>query len=62
MTAEVREVREDACGRVKSIWVQKRRDNHYLDCELMIHTAAVITGLVRVAAGEQGEAVEDGAT
>ena len=58
MTAEVREDREDARGRVKSVWVQKRRDNNYLDCELMIHTAAVITGLVRVAAGEQTESAD----
>ena len=56
LTAEVREEREDARGRTKVIWVQKRRDNHYLDCELMIHTAAVITGFVRVGSAEQGEA------
>ncbi len=57
MTAEVREEREDSRGRMKVVWVQKRRDNHYLDCELMIHTAAIITGLVQVAAGEEdGEA------
>ncbi len=32
MTAEVREEREDSRGRVKVLWIQKRRDNHYLDC------------------------------
>jgi len=58
MTAEVREEREDSRGRVKVVWVQKRRDNHYLDCELMIHTSAIICGLVRVAAGDQTEAVD----
>lgn len=60
LTAEVREEREDARGRTKVVWVQKRRDNHYLDCELMIHTAAVITGFVRVGSVEQTETGEDG--
>ncbi len=44
MTAEVREEREDSRGRVKVLWVQKRRDNHYLDCELMINVAAIVSG------------------
>jgi phage terminase large subunit GpA-like protein len=44
MTAEVREEREDSRGRIKVLWVQKRRDNHYLDCELMIDVAAIISG------------------
>jgi hypothetical protein len=35
------------------LWVQKRRDNHYLDCELMIDAAAVISGFLR--AGGTGE-------
>ena len=48
LTAEVREEREDSRGRIKIVWVQKRRDNHYLDCELMIDVAAIITGLVKV--------------
>ena len=52
MTAEVREERADSRGRVKVVWVQKRRDNHYLDCELMIQTVAIIGGFV-------GEADED---
>jgi phage terminase large subunit GpA-like protein len=47
MTAEVREEREDSRGRIKVLWVQKRRDNHYLDCELMIDTAAVISGCLK---------------
>ena len=53
LTAEVRENREDSRGRVKTLWVQKRRDNHFLDCELMIDVAAIITGLVK-SAGVQG--------
>jgi phage terminase large subunit GpA-like protein len=47
MTAEVREEREDSRGRIKVLWVQKRKDNHYLDCELMIDTAAIISGLLK---------------
>ncbi len=43
MTAEIREEREDSRGRIKVLWVQKRRDNHYLDCELMIDAAAIIS-------------------
>lgn len=39
ITAEVREEREDSRRRIKVLWVQKRRDNHYLDCELMIDAA-----------------------
>ncbi len=42
MTAEVREEREDSRGRIKVLWVQKRRDNHYLDCELMLDVGATI--------------------
>ena len=52
MTAEVREKREDNRGRIRHLWVQKRRDNQCLDCELLIHGAAIITGLVRVAVAE----------
>ncbi|MCZ7636756.1 MAG: phage terminase large subunit family protein [Verrucomicrobia bacterium] len=48
VTAEVREEREDSRGRIKVLWVQKRRDNHYLDCELMIDAAAVISGFLEV--------------
>ena len=29
MTAEVREEKEDSRGRIRVVWVQKRRDNHY---------------------------------
>lgn len=47
VSAEVREIKEDSRGRSKAVWVQKRRDNHYLDCELMIHVAAIITGKLR---------------
>jgi phage terminase large subunit GpA-like protein len=58
MTAEVREEREDSRGRVKVLWVQKRRDNHYLDCELMIDVAAIVSGCLKaakVAAAREGE-------
>lgn len=49
MTAEVREEREDSRGRIRVLWVQKRKDNHYLDCELMIDAAAVISGGLKAA-------------
>ena len=49
MTAEVREEREDSRGRIKVLWVQKRRDNHYLDCELMIDVAAIVSGHLKSA-------------
>lgn len=52
MTAEVREVREDSRGRIRVVWVQKRRDNHYLDCELMFDAAAIISGRLKAAASE----------
>lgn len=42
MSAELCEERKDSRGRIKVLWVQKRRDNHYLDCELMIDAAALI--------------------
>ncbi len=60
LTAEVREEREDSRGRIKIVWVQKRRDNHYLDCELMIDVAAIITGLVKLA-GSNHTDTTDGA-
>lgn len=47
MAAEVREVREDSVGRQRTVWVRRSRDNHYLDCELMIHVAAIGTGTLR---------------
>ena len=47
MTAEVREEREASRGRIKVLRVQKRRDNHYLDCELVIDVAARISGHLR---------------
>lgn len=46
MTAEVRERLEDSRGRTKAFWVQKRWDNHCLDCELMIDTAVIVSGSV----------------
>ncbi len=55
MTAEVREERGGSRGRVKVLWVQRRRDNHYLDCELMVQTGAVISKLVSTShAGIEG--------
>ena len=43
ITAEVREERVDAKGRVSYEWVQVRRNNHALDCECMNLVAALIT-------------------
>jgi len=56
MTAEVREEREDSRGRIRVLWVQKRRDNHYLDCELMIDVAAVMSGHLKSARSIDAEA------
>ena len=56
VTAEVREEREDSRRRIKVLWVQKRRDNHYLDCELMIDAAAVMSGHVKSARSIDAEA------
>ena len=53
MTAEVREERQDSRGHIKMLWIQKRRENHYLDCELMIDVAAIITRLLKVT--QEGE-------
>ncbi|HNQ90700.1 MAG TPA: phage terminase large subunit family protein [Verrucomicrobiota bacterium] len=58
MTAEVREEREDSRGRIKVLWIQKRRDNHYLDCELMIDAAAVISGGLKPAQLDDGQRSE----
>ena len=43
ITAEQRDEYTDGLGRTRFRWVQKRKDNHYFDCELMITAAAVIT-------------------
>ncbi|MCP5524129.1 MAG: hypothetical protein H7A46_21535 [Verrucomicrobiales bacterium] len=59
MTAEVREEREDSRGRIKVLWVQKRRDNHYLDCELMIAVGAVISGVLKGASAGATNAHQD---
>ena len=40
--------------------MQMGRDNHYLDCELMIHTAAMITGLVQVRRENRGRMARRG--
>ena len=65
MTTEVREEREHSRGRVKVLWVQERRDNHYLDCELVVDTAAVISGDLTSSSdqnGVRGSDLEDAAT
>ena len=59
MTAEVREEREDSRGRIKVLWIQKRRDNHYLDCELMIDAAAIISGCLKAGAMTDPEVAKD---
>ena len=61
MTAEVREEREDSRGRIKVLWVQKRRNNHYLDCELMIDVAAIVSGFLKAAQGGVGQERESAA-
>jgi len=48
VTAERREEKIDARGRVTYFWKQVRRDNHLRDCELMIHVASVITRTMTV--------------
>src|SRR6266403_5145033 len=40
VTAERREEKTDTAGRIHHFWKQVRRDNHLLDCELMILVAA----------------------
>jgi hypothetical protein len=45
ITAEHRVEERDARGRVRYRWHHKHRDNHLLDCELMLMTAAVIACL-----------------
>lgn len=46
LTAEHRVEERDARGRIHYRWHQKHRDNHLLDCELMLMTVALIAGLV----------------
>ena len=58
MMAEVREYREDSRGRSKAVGVRKQRDNHYLDCELMIDLAAIATGCLK---GLKVEGSDEGA-
>ncbi|MCA1996435.1 MAG: phage terminase large subunit family protein, partial [Armatimonadetes bacterium] len=47
MCAEVRETKVNALGYEKTYWVRRSRDNHYLDCELMLHTGAIGSGILR---------------
>jgi phage terminase large subunit GpA-like protein len=56
VTAERREEKEDTKGRISYFWKQVRRDNHLLDCELMILIAAVITRMIGGKKGSQNRA------
>lgn len=47
ITAERREEKQDTKGRISYFWKQVRRDNHLLDCELMILVAAVVSKIVQ---------------
>lgn len=47
LSAEHRVEEKDARGHVKYRWHQKHKDNHLLDCELMIMVMALITNLVQ---------------
>lgn len=42
ITAEVREEKTDARGRVHYEWVKKRKDDHYRDGELMVMVSAIM--------------------
>gem|GEM_PF-3149874 len=42
----------------KNVRVQKRRDNHDLDCDLLIDAAAVISGCLKTAVSDPAEKVE----
>jgi phage terminase large subunit GpA-like protein len=54
ITAEAREEQTDARGRVRYVWVRKRKDNHYFDCECMIMASAIMAKKV----GRMEEAAE----
>ncbi|HNU50206.1 MAG TPA: hypothetical protein PKJ98_04725 [Verrucomicrobiota bacterium] len=41
---DVLEEREDSRGSINSLWAERQRDNHYLDCELMIDATAIVSG------------------
>jgi hypothetical protein len=43
LTAEIREEKKEANGRISYVWRQIRRDNHLRDCELMIVVASLAT-------------------
>jgi len=45
MIAEVLIEKKDRKGRIKRHWKQVRRDNHYLDCELMQLAVAAVIGV-----------------
>ena len=45
-SSEVRREETDARGRVVSRWYQVRPENHWKDCEKIIHVAAIITKFV----------------
>lgn len=50
ITAEHRVEERDTRGRIRYRWHQKHRDNHLLDCELMLMVVAVMTGMAGRAA------------
>lgn len=52
VTAEVRVEERDARGHLRYRWHQRAKDNHLLDCELMLMVAAAIAGLVTSKAKE----------
>jgi len=46
LSAETREETRDPRGHVRYRWVQRHKDNHLLDCELMILVALLAAGLL----------------
>jgi phage terminase large subunit GpA-like protein len=52
VSAERREEHRDGRGRLSYVW-KRRGDNHMFDCELMIHVAALITGIGRASPAVQ---------
>jgi hypothetical protein len=58
-SAEVREEQTDSRGRVRYVWVQKQKDNHLNDCELMIQIAAIITKHIAAPERKQKEPTKE---
>lgn len=55
ISAEERVEKTNAKGEVSYEWIQRRRDNHYMDCECMIQTAMYIAKILRRAPGISSE-------